>query len=80
MFVLLPGAVKDSVVGEERVARYLLTMLSTRSAHLRWRADFEVIYQPYKRSYFGVSLWCGLCLFLLTFRKQRVVELTEVLD
>ncbi len=35
----LPGAVKDSVVGEERVARYLLTVLNARSAHLRWKSE-----------------------------------------
>jgi hypothetical protein len=31
--------VKDSVVGEERVARYLLTVLNARSAHLRWKSE-----------------------------------------
>jgi hypothetical protein len=35
----LTGAVKDSVVGEERVARYLLTVLNARSAHLRWKSE-----------------------------------------
>ncbi len=35
----VPGAVKDSVVGEERVARYLLTVLNARSAHLRWKSE-----------------------------------------
>lgn len=37
----LTGAVKDSVVGEERVARYLLTVLNARSAHLRWKSEVD---------------------------------------
>ncbi|KAG0586804.1 hypothetical protein KC19_2G118800 [Ceratodon purpureus] len=35
----LTGAVKDSVVGEDRVARYLLSVLNSRSAHLRWTPE-----------------------------------------
>lgn len=33
----LTGAVKDSVVGEDRVAQYLLAMLNTRHVPLRWK-------------------------------------------
>lgn len=35
----LTGAVKDSVVGEDRVSRYLLSVLNARSAHLRWTPE-----------------------------------------
>eukprot|EP00249_Psilotum_nudum_P006328 c19641_g1_i1 orf=379-1533(-) len=37
----LTGAVKDSVVGEERLARYLLATLNGRSAPLKWKVDPE---------------------------------------
>lgn len=37
----LTGAVKDSVVGEERVARYLLSVLNARSSHLRWTPELS---------------------------------------
>jgi hypothetical protein len=30
------GAVKDSVVGEERIAKYLLSILNTRKTPLHW--------------------------------------------
>lgn len=33
----LTGAVKDSVVGEDRLAQYLLAMLNTRHVPLRWK-------------------------------------------
>ncbi|KAK3023528.1 hypothetical protein RJ639_044794 [Escallonia herrerae] len=33
----LAGSVKDSVVGEERIAQYLLAVLNTRSTPLHWR-------------------------------------------
>ncbi|XP_071716980.1 short integuments 2, mitochondrial [Rutidosis leptorrhynchoides] len=33
----LSGSVKDSVVGEERIAQYLLAVLNTRQTPLRWR-------------------------------------------
>lgn len=33
----LTGAVKDSVVGEDRVAQYLLAMINTRHVPLRWK-------------------------------------------
>ncbi|KAL5981842.1 Short integuments 2, mitochondrial [Asimina triloba] len=36
----LTGAVKDSVVGEERIAQYFLALLNTRSTPLHWR-DFD---------------------------------------
>ncbi|KAF2308020.1 hypothetical protein GH714_034477 [Hevea brasiliensis] len=32
-----PGSVKDSVVGEERIAQYLLAVLNTRGTPLHWR-------------------------------------------
>jgi hypothetical protein len=31
------GSVKDSVVGEERIARYLLAVLNTRGTPLHWK-------------------------------------------
>ncbi|GFY98205.1 P-loop containing nucleoside triphosphate hydrolases superfamily protein [Actinidia rufa] len=33
----LTGSVKDSVVGEERIAQYLLAVLNTRGTPLRWK-------------------------------------------
>lgn len=33
----LAGSVKDSVVGEERIAQYLLAILNTRGTPLHWR-------------------------------------------
>lgn len=33
----LAGSVKDSVVGEERIAQYLLAVLNTRGTPLHWR-------------------------------------------
>eukprot|EP01018_Ginkgo_biloba_P028929 Gb_20782 [translate_table: standard] len=43
----LTGAIKDSVVGEERLAEYLLGMLNTRSAPLHWKdLDNEVSEDP----------------------------------
>ncbi|CAM6104759.1 unnamed protein product [Calypogeia fissa] len=36
----LTGAVKDTIVGQERLARYLLSVLNARSAHLRWNKAF----------------------------------------
>ena len=33
----LAGSVKDSVVGEERIAQYLLAVLNSRSTPLHWR-------------------------------------------
>jgi len=35
--VSLTGSVKDSVVGEERIAQYLLAVLNTRSTPLHWK-------------------------------------------
>ena len=34
---VLVGSVKDSVVGEERIAQYLLAVLNCRSTPLHWR-------------------------------------------
>ncbi|KAK9138732.1 hypothetical protein Sjap_009326 [Stephania japonica] len=34
---LLQGSVKDSVVGEERIAQYLLAVLNTRNTPLHWK-------------------------------------------
>ncbi|KAK4485447.1 hypothetical protein RD792_008088 [Penstemon davidsonii] len=35
------GSVKDSVVGEERIAQYLLAVLNTRSTPLHWRRSLD---------------------------------------
>ncbi|KAG6548230.1 hypothetical protein Mapa_010281 [Marchantia paleacea] len=40
MKLALTGAVKDTVIGEERLARYLLSVLNARSAHLHWKSGF----------------------------------------
>ncbi|KAL2641897.1 hypothetical protein R1flu_009484 [Riccia fluitans] len=40
MKLALTGAVKDTVIGEERLARYLLSVLNSRSAHLHWKSGF----------------------------------------
>lgn len=37
LVVALIGSVKDSVVGEERIAQYLLAVLDTRGTPLHWR-------------------------------------------
>ncbi len=36
LFCLCSGAVKDSVVGEERIAKYLLSLLNIRKTPLHW--------------------------------------------
>lgn len=36
LFYLFAGAVKDSVVGEERIAKYLLSLLNIRKTPLHW--------------------------------------------
>ena len=36
LFCLCTGAVKDSVVGEERIAKYLLSLLNIRKTPLHW--------------------------------------------
>ncbi|KAL3678093.1 hypothetical protein R1sor_021049 [Riccia sorocarpa] len=41
MKLALTGAVKDTVVGEERLARYLLSVLNSRAAHLHWKSRFS---------------------------------------
>jgi mitochondrial GTPase 1 len=35
-FSIFAGAVKDSVVGEERIAKYLLSLLNIRKTPLHW--------------------------------------------
>lgn len=35
------GSVKDSVVGEERIAQYLLAVLNTRGTPLHWRRSMN---------------------------------------
>lgn len=35
------GAIKDSVVGEERLGRYLLAFLNSRQAPLKWKKSIE---------------------------------------
>lgn len=37
MAVSLTGSVKDSVVGEERIAQYFLAVLNTRGTPLHWK-------------------------------------------
>ncbi|KAH7430023.1 hypothetical protein KP509_09G078800 [Ceratopteris richardii] len=37
----LTGAIKDSVVGEERLCRYLLAFLNSRQAPLKWKKSIE---------------------------------------
>lgn len=37
LVVALTGSVKDSVVGEERIAQYLLAVLDTRGTPLHWK-------------------------------------------
>lgn len=37
----LTGAIKDSVVGEERLGRYLLAFLNSRQAPLKWKKSIE---------------------------------------
>lgn len=37
MFILLAGSVKDSVVGEDRIAQYLLAVLNIRGTPLHWK-------------------------------------------
>ncbi|MCO5576515.1 hypothetical protein L7F22_030325 [Adiantum nelumboides] len=37
----LTGAIKDSVVGEERLGRYLLAFLNSRKAPLKWKKSIE---------------------------------------
>lgn len=34
---MLAGSVKDSVVGEERIAQYLLAVLNTRGTPIHWK-------------------------------------------
>lgn len=36
---LSTGSVKDSVVGEERIAQYLLAVLNTRGTPLHWKSS-----------------------------------------
>ena len=36
-FTFRAGSVKDSVVGEERIAQYLLAVLNSRGTPLHWR-------------------------------------------
>ena len=36
-FTFPAGSVKDSVVGEERIAQYLLAVLNSRGTPLHWR-------------------------------------------
>lgn len=57
---MFPGAVKDSVVGEDRVARYLLSVLNARSAHIRWTPKLaEVIPSfPTVLHVLTLHLWC----------------------
>lgn len=37
LLLSLAGSVKDSVVGEERIAQYLLAVLNSRGTPLHWR-------------------------------------------
>lgn len=37
----LTGAIKDSVVGEERLGRFLLALLNSRQAPLKWKKSIE---------------------------------------
>jgi len=56
----LTGAVKDSVVGEDRVARYLLSVLNARSAHIRWTPKLAEVIPSYPTVLHVLTLYCGV--------------------
>lgn len=49
VLVYFAGAVKDSVVGEERLAKYMLSVLNTRRTPLHWERLINRSDQDFRR-------------------------------